>query len=59
MRGRLQQSTLANERLICAVRDAKVRHTGDVTLRRHVLNARRPNRFGISFGKDRRVIVWA
>ncbi|GAU66671.1 hypothetical protein SSP35_03_03190 [Streptomyces sp. NBRC 110611] len=55
MRGRLYQSTLANERLMRAVRDGKIRHAGDVTLRRHVLNARRrPNRYGISFGKDRR-----
>ncbi|MFC7330810.1 MULTISPECIES: phage terminase family protein [Nocardiopsidaceae] len=55
MRGRLQQSTLANERLVAAVVDGKIRHTGDVRLRRHVLNARRrPNRYGISFGKDRR-----
>jgi hypothetical protein len=55
MRGRLQQSTLANERLMQAVRDQAIRHTGDVTLRRHVLNARRrPNTYGISFGKDRR-----
>lgn len=55
MRGRLQQSTLANERLVAAVADGRVRHTGDVRLRRHVLNARRrPNRYGVSFGKDRR-----
>lgn len=55
MRGRLQQSTLANERLVAAVADGKVRHTGDPRLRRHVLNARRrPNRYGLSFGKDRR-----
>lgn len=55
MRGRLQQSTLANERLVAAVADSKVRQTGDPRLRRHVLNARRrPNRYGISFGKDRR-----
>ncbi|MEO3851744.1 terminase [Streptomyces sp. B8F3] len=55
MRGRLNQSTLANERLMRAVADTAVKHTGDVTLRRHVLNARRrPNRYGISFGKDRR-----
>lgn len=55
MRGRLQHSTLANERLVAAVADGKVRHTGDARLRRHVLNARRrPNRYGLSFGKDRR-----
>lgn len=55
MRGRLQQSTLANERLVQAVRDGAIRHTGDTALRRHALNARRrPNNWGISFGKDRR-----
>lgn len=55
MRGRLQQSTLANEKLVAAVADGKVCHTGDRRLRRHVLNARRrPNRYGLSFGKDRR-----
>lgn len=55
MRGRLSQSTLANERLVQAVKDGAIRHTGDVTLRRHALNARRrPNQYGISFGKDRR-----
>ncbi|MFE2912829.1 terminase [Kitasatospora indigofera] len=55
MRGRLQQSTLANERLTAAVADGKVKQTGDRRHRRHVLNARRrPNRYGISFGKDRR-----
>ncbi|ASU81415.1 terminase [Nocardiopsis gilva YIM 90087] len=65
MRGRLQQSTLANERLVAAVADGKVRHTGDPRLRRQVLNARRrPNRYGVSFGKDRRgsknkVDAWA
>lgn len=55
MRGRLQQSTLANERLVAAVADHKVRHNGDRRFRRHALNARRrPNRYGVSFGKDRR-----
>ena len=55
MRGRVQQSTLANERLVAAIADSKIRHTGDPRMRRHVLNARRrPNRYGVSFGKDRR-----
>lgn len=55
MRGRLQQSTLANERLVAAVADGKVLQVGDPRLRRHALNARRrPNRYGLSFGKDRR-----
>lgn len=65
MRGRLQMSTLANERLAAAVADGAIRHTGDSRHRRHVLNARRrPNRYGISFGKERRnsprkVDAWA
>ncbi|MBL1101605.1 hypothetical protein [Streptomyces coffeae] len=55
MRGRPAQSTLANERLVQAVKDGVVKHTGNVALRRHALNARRrPNIYGISFGKDRR-----
>lgn len=53
MRQRLQQSTRANERLYQAIRDGRIRHTGESTLRRHVLNARRrPNRWGMSFGKE-------
>lgn len=53
MRGRLQQSTRANERLYRAIRDTRIRHTGETTQRRHVLNARRrPNRWGTSFGKE-------
>ncbi|WP_180931865.1 terminase [Streptomyces sp. AJS327] len=60
MRGGLQELTLANERLVSAVEERKVQHPGRLTqlgqtLRRHVLNARRrPNRFGLSFGKTNR-----
>lgn len=55
MRGRLQQLTAATERLVAGIRDGVVRHDGGTVLRRHVLNARRrPNRWGISFGKDRK-----
>lgn len=55
MRGRVQVSTLANERLVAAIADGRIRHTGDPVHRRHVLNVRRrPNRYGVSFGKDRR-----
>ncbi|MEU7636553.1 hypothetical protein AB0C11_10730 [Streptomyces sp. NPDC039016] len=60
MRGGLQELTLANERLVAAVEDGQVRHVGEDaplgrTLRRHVLNARRrPNRYGLSFGKVNR-----
>jgi phage terminase large subunit-like protein len=55
MRSRLQQLTFATERLVAGIRDGSVRHDGGTLLRRHVLNARRrPNRWGISFGKERR-----
>ncbi len=60
MRGGLQEITAANERLMSAVENRTVAHPGDSTplgksLRRHVLNARRrPNRFGLSFGKASR-----
>lgn len=55
MRGRLQLLTAATERLVAAVQDGSLRHDGGGLLRRHVLNARRrPNRWGISFGKERR-----
>lgn len=55
MRGRLQQLTAATERLVAGIQDGSVRHDGNGLLRRHVLNARRrPNRWGVSFGKERR-----
>ncbi|MDT0267987.1 terminase [Streptomyces sp. DSM 44915] len=60
MRGGLQELTAANERLVSAIENGQLRHVGDgsplgKTLRRHVLNARRrPNRFGLSFGKESR-----
>lgn len=60
MRGGLQELTLANERLVSAVEEHKVLHVGratqlGMTLRRHVLNVRRrPNRYGLSFGKTNR-----
>lgn len=55
MRTRLQTLTLATERLTAGIRDKSVRQDGGGLLRRHVLNARRrPNRWGISFGKERR-----
>ncbi|TDC98516.1 terminase [Nonomuraea deserti] len=65
MRGRGQASTLGNERLAAAVRDGLVKQTGELRLRAHVLNARRrPNRYGVSFGKEargskRKVDGWA
>jgi len=55
MRGRLAQLTAATERLVAGIQDGSLRHDGGGLLRRHVLNARRrPNRWGISFGKERR-----
>ena len=55
MRGRLQLLTQATERLVAGIADGSVRHDGGRLLRRHVLNARRrPNRWGVSFGKERK-----
>jgi phage terminase large subunit-like protein len=55
MRGRQQDLTLATEALVAGIRDGKVRHVCNPTLTRHVLNARRrPNRWGVSFGKENR-----
>lgn len=70
MRGQSGELTTANERLVSAIEEGKIRHGGDgsplgKTMRRHVLNARRrPNRFGLSFGKpskesDRKVDAYA
>jgi hypothetical protein len=55
MRGRLQQLTQATERLVAAIQDGDLCHDGGSLLRRHTLNAkRRPNQYGISFGKETR-----
>jgi phage terminase large subunit-like protein len=55
MRGRQQELTLATEALVQAIRDGKLPHTNHLTLNRHVGNARRrPNRWGVSFGKESR-----
>lgn len=55
MRGRLQLNTRATENLVAAIRDGKLRHDGGSLLRRHVLAAkRRPNAYGVSFGKSSR-----
>ncbi len=60
MRGGLQELTAANERLMSAIEHHVLPHLGEGfplgrTLRRHVLNTRRrPNRFGMSFGKPSR-----
>lgn len=64
MRGHLSETTLATQALHRAITDAEIPwgpHTlndgrdGAQILRRHILNARRrPNRWGISFGKESR-----
>lgn len=55
MRQSLKRVTLANEKLMQRIFDGKLIHDGDLTLRRHVLNARRrSNNYGISFGKEGR-----
>ncbi|MFE5663395.1 terminase [Streptomyces niveus] len=53
MRGSQKAVTMAHERLMRTVFDKKLSHDGDLTLRRHVLSARRrTNNYGISFGKE-------
>jgi hypothetical protein len=55
MRTRLQLLTQATERLVAGITDGSLHHDGGRLLRRHVLNTRRrPNRWGVSFGKERR-----
>jgi phage terminase large subunit-like protein len=55
MRGNLRILTAATERLVAGIQDGSLRHDGGSLLRRHVLNARRrPNQYGVSFGKERR-----
>lgn len=53
MRGSQKAVTMSHERLMRSIFDAKLAHDGDLTLRRHVLNARRrTNNYGLSFGKE-------
>lgn len=55
MRGKLKEFTLACERTEADVRAGDFTHDGSPALRGHVLNARRrPNRFGVSIGKEGR-----
>jgi hypothetical protein len=55
MRGSLKRSTLAHERLVSAILEGRVFFDGDLTLKRHALNAkRRENKHGLSFGKASR-----
>lgn len=55
MRAHQAETVRAVEGLRRAFLDCEVPHDGDTRLRRHVLNARRrPNRWGVSFGKETR-----
>lgn len=55
MRTRAKDFTYGAEKFLQAVIDGEVIHDGNPTLQKHAHNARRkPNRFGISFGKEHR-----
>ncbi|WP_405056974.1 hypothetical protein OG474_30070 [Kribbella sp. NBC_01505] len=55
MRSSLKRVTLAHERLMRSIFDAKLQYDGDLALKRHLLNARRrTNNHGLSFGKESR-----
>lgn len=55
MRAHQADTTRTAEALERAIRDGEAPHSNDPRLTRHVLNARRrPNRFGVSFGKETR-----
>lgn len=56
MRGKERDFTLACERTEADVRAGDLTHDGSPALRSHVLNARRrPNRWGVSIGKEHRM----
>ncbi|MFE3122351.1 Terminase [Streptomyces hydrogenans] len=55
MRGHGQELTKATEALVQAIEDQQIKHTDHAALNRHVGNCRRrPNRWGVSFGKESR-----
>lgn len=55
MRGHQQELTKATEALVSGIEAGQVPHTNHLILNRHVGNARRrPNRWGVSFGKESR-----
>ncbi|MGC5319304.1 terminase [Micromonospora arida] len=55
MRGHQSETVRAVEALHRAIIDGELPHNGDPKLRRHFMNARRrPNRWGVSFGKETR-----
>jgi hypothetical protein len=55
MRGRLRDFTSACERMHAAIVERSLTHDGAAKMRQHFHNARRrPNRFGVSVGKEHR-----
>lgn len=55
MRSKRREATVSAEAMSAAILDRTLHHNGDPVLRRHALNARRrPNQFGVSFGKEHR-----
>jgi phage terminase large subunit-like protein len=55
MRSRGKEFTEGAQSFLAAFRDGKAIHDGNPVLRQHVINAqRRPNRHGVSFGKETR-----
>ncbi|WP_326554664.1 terminase [Micromonospora sp. NBC_01813] len=53
MRNRVQETTRAHERLVSSIVEGKVFFDGDLSLRRHTMNARRStNNFGQYFRKE-------
>lgn len=51
----VKPATMANMRLMQTVLDGKIRYDGNLTMRRHMLNARRRhNSIGVHFGKESR-----
>lgn len=53
MRNRLQETTRAHERLVSSIVEGKVLYDGDLSLRRHAMNARRfVNNYGNYFRKE-------
>lgn len=55
MRGNAHALTMSHEAMIREIKDGRLTHNGDRTLRRHALNVRgRENKYGLSYGKESR-----
>lgn len=55
MRGNAHALTMSHEAMIAEIKDGRLTHNGDRTLRRHALNVRgRENKYGLSYGKESR-----